>query len=42
VEPKDKFDNGGKSITRRYTNVWIKNDTSWQLAARQASNIITN
>ena len=42
VEPKDKFDNGGKSITRRYTNVWIKNDTTWQLAARQATNIITN
>ena len=42
VEPQDKFDNGGKSITRRYTNVWIKNDTTWQLAARQATNIITN
>ena len=40
VEPKDKNDNGGKPTTRRYTNVWIKSDTSWQLTARQASNIL--
>ena len=39
VEPKDKLDNGGKNTTRRYTNIWIKSDTTWQLAARQASNI---
>ncbi len=39
VEPKDKQDNGGKNTIRRYTNIWIKSDTTWQLAARQASNI---
>jgi len=38
--PKNKSDNAGKSVTRRYTNVWIKSDTSWQLSARQATNIM--
>jgi len=42
VAPKDKLDNGGKNLIRRYTNIWIKSDTSWQLAARQASNITGN
>ncbi|MFT3932955.1 MAG: nuclear transport factor 2 family protein [Chitinophagaceae bacterium] len=42
VEPKDKFDNGGKNTIRRYTNIWIKSDTTWQLAARQATNLISN
>ncbi len=32
--------NTGKTVTRRYTNVWIKSDTSWQLCARQATNIM--
>ena len=39
VEPKDKLDNGGKNTIRRYTNIWMKSDTTWQLVARQASNI---
>ncbi|MEO6314252.1 MAG: nuclear transport factor 2 family protein [Chitinophagaceae bacterium] len=40
VAPKNKSDNAGKNIIRRYTNVWIKSYTSWKLAARQATNII--
>jgi hypothetical protein len=40
VAPKNKFDNAGKSTTRRFTDVWIKSDTSWQLSARQATNIL--
>jgi Domain of unknown function (DUF4440) len=40
IAPKNKSDNGGKNVMRRYTNIWIKSDTSWQLSARQASNII--
>ncbi len=40
VAPKNKYDNAGKSVTRRYTNVWTKSDTSWQLSARQATNIL--
>jgi len=40
ITPKNKSDNGGKNLMRRYTNIWIKSDTSWQLSARQASNII--
>ena len=39
VAPKNKSDNGGKNMIRRYTNIWIKSDTSWQLSARQATNI---
>ena len=40
ITPKNKSDNGGKNLMRRYTNICIKSDTSWQLSARQASNII--
>jgi hypothetical protein len=31
--------NGGKTIKRRYTNIWIKENGSWILIARQASEI---
>ena len=40
VAAKNKSDNAGKPITRRFTNIWIKSDTSWQLSARQASNVM--
>jgi len=40
VAPKNKSDNAGKSVTRRYTNVWLKSDSSWQLTARQTTNIL--
>ena len=40
VAPKNKSDNAGKSITRRFTNIWIKADTSWKFSARQATNVL--
>jgi hypothetical protein len=40
VSPKNKADNDGKNVTRRFTDVWTKTDTSWQLSARQATNIL--
>jgi Domain of unknown function (DUF4440) len=40
VSPKNKLDNGGKNMYRRYTNIWIKSDTTWLLSARQATNTL--
>jgi hypothetical protein len=38
VVPRNKTPNAGKTITMRYTHVWIKNDGLWRLMARQVSN----
>lgn len=32
-------DNQQKVITRRFTNIWMKNGSDWKLTARQATNI---
>ncbi|MEO6685885.1 MAG: nuclear transport factor 2 family protein [Dyadobacter sp.] len=32
-------DNQQKSVTRRFTNIWMKNGGDWKLTARQATNI---
>lgn len=40
MPPKNKNDNGGKTTTRRFTDVWTKSDTTWQLSARQSTNIL--
>jgi hypothetical protein len=37
VHPTGKMPNAGKTVKRRYTNIWIKNKNSWQLVARQAT-----
>jgi len=37
VVPKGKSPDAGKTINRRYTNIWIKLDGRWRLVARQAS-----
>ena len=37
VHPAGSMPNAGKTVTRRYTNVWMKNENSWQLVARQAT-----
>ena len=37
-ENKNQPDN---PVTRRFTNVWVKTEKGWLLAARQASNMIT-
>jgi hypothetical protein len=29
--------NAGKTVKRRFTNIWMKNEKSWQLVARQST-----
>jgi ketosteroid isomerase-like protein len=37
VVPKGKSPDSGKTINRRYTNIWMKIDGQWRLVARHAS-----
>ena len=37
VVPKGKSPDAGKTINRRYTNIWMKLSGHWRLVARQAS-----
>jgi ketosteroid isomerase-like protein len=39
VVPTGVAANAGKTVKRRYTNIWVKNENSWMLLARQSSNI---
>lgn len=36
-EPEKATDNAGKKVTRRYTNVWLKEKDGWKIIARQAT-----
>ncbi|UOE52504.1 nuclear transport factor 2 family protein [Mucilaginibacter sp. SMC90] len=36
-EPEKATDNAGKKVTRRYTNVWLKEKGGWKIIARQAT-----
>ncbi len=37
VTPTGTAADTGKTVKRRYTNIWIKNKKSWQLVARQST-----
>ncbi len=37
VVPKGKSPDAGKTINRRYTNIWMKQQAQWRLVARHAS-----
>jgi len=37
VIPQGATDNAGKTIQRRFTNVWTKEDNTWKLSVRQAT-----
>ena len=37
VVPKGDSPDSGKTINRRYTNIWMKRNGSWRLIARHAS-----
>jgi hypothetical protein len=39
VIPTGKAGDAGKTVKRRYTNIWLKNDDVWTLIARHANNI---
>ena len=36
-EPKGLTDNAGKTVTRRFTNIWMKTNDSWAIVARQST-----
>ena len=38
--PEKNTENAGKTVTRRYTNIWLKTKGIWLLTARQATNIV--
>ena len=40
-QPASMITNHNEWIPRRFTNVWIKTESGWQLAARQSSQVIT-
>ena len=37
VKPQGAMDNAGKTVTRQYTDVWIKDESGWHLTIRQAT-----
>jgi Domain of unknown function (DUF4440) len=39
VKPQGAMENAGKTVTRQYTDIWIKGKMGWQLTIRQATNI---
>ena len=40
ITPKGVTANAGKTVTRRFTDIWIKDKKSWRLTARQATIIL--
>lgn len=39
IKPQGAMEGAGKIVTRRYTDVWIKDESGWKLTVRQATNI---
>lgn len=39
IKPQGGMKDAGKTVTRRYTDVWIKAQNKWTLIIRQATNI---
>jgi ketosteroid isomerase-like protein len=37
LRPSGNMPNAGKTVKRRYTNVWMKKKKTWQLVARQST-----
>lgn len=37
VKPEGAIANAGKTVRRRYTDIWTKDKNSWRLTARQAT-----
>lgn len=42
VVPAKSAPNAGKTIHRRYTDVWMKRDNLWRLTVRHANNVCEN
>jgi len=37
IKPQGKQMNAGKTVSRRFTNIWLFKDNSWSMIARQAT-----
>ncbi|MEO6812868.1 MAG: nuclear transport factor 2 family protein [Ginsengibacter sp.] len=37
IKPQGAMENAGKTVTRQYTDVWIKDESGWHLTIRQAT-----
>ncbi len=37
LHPSGKMPNAGKTVKRRYTNIWMKTNDNWRLIARQST-----
>jgi len=37
VKPQGNMQDAGKTVTRRYTDVWMKAQNKWKLIIRQAT-----
>ena len=42
VVPAQGAPNAGKSLERRYTNIWMNRDGKWRLTVRHANNVCPN
>jgi len=40
VVPKDNANHIGKTVTRRYTDIWMKRKGGWKLVGRQATEVL--
>jgi hypothetical protein len=40
ITPQKNTANAGKTVTRRYTDIWIRSNGAWLLTARQATNVL--
>jgi ketosteroid isomerase-like protein len=40
VKPERNTSNAGKTVTRCYTDVWVRTAGAWHLTARQATNVV--
>jgi hypothetical protein len=39
IKPQGLMEHAGKTVTRQYTDIWIKDKSGWHLTVRQATNI---
>lgn len=37
ITPQNQTTNAGKTVTRQYTNIWLRTKEGWRMIARQAS-----
>ena len=40
LTPQGDTQNAGKTVTRRFTNIWTKESDEWKLTARQATVVL--